>query len=183
MAVWLYKSFPDVDLWVAFSDEPSRCSLNLPVLQYTVISLDTVQQAQRNSSAVLQDGSTASITQLLTGGGEPARIEDSAPKFYRWATRRRLTICCFIARLAGAGHSTSLSPGSNCPTRPARCSCLDCMQQVKHKSSIAMFNRTACRGWAFNYPFSWQMLSHLPIMLQLSFSACTQPNTRQSLSG
>jgi hypothetical protein len=83
MSVWLYKSFPDVDIWVAFTDEPSRCRLDIPVLQYTVIGLDTVQQAQNSSSAVLKDGSTASITQLLTGGGEPARIEDPAPKFYR----------------------------------------------------------------------------------------------------
>jgi hypothetical protein len=165
MAVWLFKSFPDVDLWVAFSDEPSRCSLNVPVLQYTVIGLDTVQQAQRNSSAVLQDGSTASITQLLTGGGEPVRIEDSAPKFYRWATRRRLTICCFIARLAGAGHSTTPSPGNSCPTCPVCCSCHFCMQTVKHKSNIAVFDRTACRGWVVNYPFFWQQLSYPPSAL------------------
>jgi hypothetical protein len=83
MSVWLYKSFPDVDIWVAFTDEPSRCELNIPVLQYTVIGLDTVQQAQRNSSAVLKDGSSVSITQLLTGGGEPQNTDEPAPKFYR----------------------------------------------------------------------------------------------------
>jgi hypothetical protein len=83
MSVWLYKSFPDVDIWVSFSDEPSRCALNIPVLQYTVIDRETVQQAQRSSSAVLEDGSVASVTQLLTGGGEPEQVDEPAPKFYR----------------------------------------------------------------------------------------------------
>jgi hypothetical protein len=48
--------------------------------------MDTAQQAKTNSSAVLADGSTVSITQLLTGGGEPRRVDEPAPKFYRCAT-------------------------------------------------------------------------------------------------
>eukprot|EP00882_Tetradesmus_deserticola_P005634 GHRQ01005930.1.p1 GENE.GHRQ01005930.1~~GHRQ01005930.1.p1 ORF type:complete len:686 (+),score=207.85 GHRQ01005930.1:51-2108(+) len=111
VSVWLYKSFPDVDLWVSFSDEPSSCNLTLPVLQYTVIGADVVRQAQRSSSAVLQDGSTVSVTQLLTGGGEPPVVDAPAPKFYR--------------------------------------------------------------GWAFNYPFSWQQLSYLPSVLQ-RYQRCLQ---------
>lgn len=83
VSIWLYKRFPDVDLWVSFSDEPSRCNLTLPVLQYTVIGKDVVQQAQRSSTAVLQDGSTVSVAQLLTGGGEEERLDVPAPQFYR----------------------------------------------------------------------------------------------------
>ncbi|WIA44399.1 hypothetical protein OEZ86_007168 [Tetradesmus obliquus] len=110
-AVWLYKGFPDVDLWVSFSDEPSRCELDIPVLQYTVIGLDTVQQAQSSSSVRLKDGSAVSVTQLLTGGGEAKKADAPAPKFYR--------------------------------------------------------------GWAFNYPFSWQFMSYVPSVLQ-QYQRCLQ---------
>jgi hypothetical protein len=84
MSAWLYKSFPDVDLWVSFADEPSRCNLTIPVLQYTVIGMDVVRQAKHSSRAVLQDGSVVSIPQLLTGGGEARQADEPAPDFYRW---------------------------------------------------------------------------------------------------
>lgn len=85
-AIWIYKSFPDVDLWVNFADEPSRCTLNVPVLQYTVIGLDETQQASTSNMVKDKDGSYFSVSNLLTGGGEAADATGPAPKFTRgWA--------------------------------------------------------------------------------------------------
>ena len=84
-AVWLYKAFPDVELWVSFSDEPSRCTLNIPVLQYTILDRATTKAAAGSRVADI-DGAPFSITQLLTGGGEEPAPGKPAPSFHRgWA--------------------------------------------------------------------------------------------------
>jgi hypothetical protein len=36
-ALWLYKEFPDVDLYVNFSDVLQPCEYRVPFLQYTAI--------------------------------------------------------------------------------------------------------------------------------------------------
>jgi hypothetical protein len=80
-AVWLFQSFPDVDLWVSFADEPSRCSLDVPVLQYALIGLNVTHQAALHNLAS-EGGSSFSVAQLLTTpDSEPN--QDPAPKFYR----------------------------------------------------------------------------------------------------
>jgi hypothetical protein len=66
-SIWLFKSFPDVDLWVAFRDYPVQCSLSVPVLQYTVIGLDTVQKSKRSNAVQLLDGSTVDVAYLTSG--------------------------------------------------------------------------------------------------------------------
>jgi hypothetical protein len=81
-AIWLYKEFPDLDLWVSFSDEPSRCDLDVPILQYTLINPNVTKTAARNSVGYI-DGVPISIVQLLTGGGEEPGPSKPAPKFHR----------------------------------------------------------------------------------------------------
>eukprot|EP00879_Flechtneria_rotunda_P016896 GHRR01017687.1.p1 GENE.GHRR01017687.1~~GHRR01017687.1.p1 ORF type:complete len:530 (+),score=123.36 GHRR01017687.1:1099-2688(+) len=86
-AVWLYRSFPDVELWVSFADEPSRCSLNVPILQYAILNANITQAAQQHNTVQDADGSHISIVQLLTDGGpEPTNPLEPAPQLYRgWA--------------------------------------------------------------------------------------------------
>jgi hypothetical protein len=83
--------------------------------------------------------------------------------------KHKSNIAVLTALLAGAGRSTNHSPGSSCVTRPACCSYPSLHEHVKHKSNIAVFGHTVYRGWAFNYPFSWQQLCYPPHVLQLSF--------------
>ena len=81
-AIWLYDSFPDVDLWVSFSDEPSLCSLDIPILQYTIIDQSVTKAAARSGIGYI-DGVSFSINQLLTSGGGQASQHQPAPKFHR----------------------------------------------------------------------------------------------------
>jgi hypothetical protein len=67
MSIWLYRSFPDVDLWVFFGDAPGPCNLSVPVLQYTLIGLDTVQKSKRSNAVQLPGGSTVDVGFLATG--------------------------------------------------------------------------------------------------------------------
>jgi hypothetical protein len=81
-SIWLYKEFPDVDLWVSFSDEPSRCDLDIPILQYTIINVNVTRAAAKSSVGYI-DGVPFSIVKLLTGGGDEPGPNEPAPKFHR----------------------------------------------------------------------------------------------------
>jgi hypothetical protein len=81
-AVWLYKSFPPVDLWVSFADQPSACTLDVPVLQYTIFGRNVTRQAAAHNLA-WESGTQVSVGQLLTTSSEPENSQDPAPKFYR----------------------------------------------------------------------------------------------------
>ncbi|KAF8070958.1 hypothetical protein HT031_001039 [Scenedesmus sp. PABB004] len=85
VAVWLYKDLPDLELAASFADEPSRCALDIPVLQYAIIAPGVA--AAGNNTATDADGVRFSVTQLLTGGGdEPADPAGPAPRHYTgWA--------------------------------------------------------------------------------------------------
>jgi hypothetical protein len=86
-SIWLYKSFPDVDLWASFSDEPSHCSLDVPILHYSLLHAN-VTRAARTSNVGYIGGVPFSISQLLTAGGGayPSLSQKPAPKFTRgWA--------------------------------------------------------------------------------------------------
>jgi hypothetical protein len=66
-AIWLYRDFPDVDLWLSTADEPSACSLDLPVLLYSIMDRNTTLAA-KSSDVGYVDGVPFSIPHLLTGG-------------------------------------------------------------------------------------------------------------------
>lgn len=81
-AVWLFKSFPSVDLWVSFADQPTACSLDVPVLQYTIFGRNVTRQAAQYNLA-WESGTQISVGQLLTTSVEPEDPQAPAPKFYR----------------------------------------------------------------------------------------------------
>lgn len=68
-AIWLYKDFPDVELWVSLGDEPSRCDLHVPILQYTILNTATVEAAAGGADMAYIGGVPFSIPHLLTGEG------------------------------------------------------------------------------------------------------------------
>jgi hypothetical protein len=72
-AVWLFKSFPDVELWVSSLDFPTCCSLTVPVLQYSPIGLDTVQKSNRSNAVQLPGGSTVDVAHLAAGHGQKSQ--------------------------------------------------------------------------------------------------------------
>jgi hypothetical protein len=82
-SIWLYKSFPDVDLWVSFMDYPARCNLSVPVLQYTVIGLDTVQKSKRSNAVQLADGSTVDVAYLAAGHRQERSDLPTEVQFHR----------------------------------------------------------------------------------------------------
>jgi hypothetical protein len=83
-SIWLFKSFPDVDLWVSFLDSPARCNVSVPVLQYTIIGLDTVQKSKRSNAVQLADGSTVDVAFLGTGHRQERSDLPTEVQFHRF---------------------------------------------------------------------------------------------------
>ncbi|KAL6747117.1 hypothetical protein V8C86DRAFT_1382858 [Haematococcus lacustris] len=50
VALWLYKDFPDCDLWLNFSDSPQFCAVPVPFLQYQAIRGVRRSNLPRNTS-------------------------------------------------------------------------------------------------------------------------------------
>jgi hypothetical protein len=98
-SIWLYKSFPDVDLWVSFADFPGRCNLSVPVLQYTIIGLDTVQKSKRSNAVQLADGSTVDVAFLGTGHHQERSDLPTEVQFHRSVAAKTHSndclVCCF----------------------------------------------------------------------------------------
>jgi hypothetical protein len=82
-SIWLYKSFPDVDLWVSHLDSPDRCNLSVPVLQNTIIGLDTVQKSKRSNAVQLPGGSTVDVAFLATGHRQERSDLPTEVQFHR----------------------------------------------------------------------------------------------------
>jgi hypothetical protein len=97
-SIWLYKSFPDVDLWVSFADFPGRCNLSVPVLQYTIIGLDTVQKSKRSNAVQLADGSTVDVAFLGTGHRQERSDLPTEVQFHRFVAATTHSndyrVCC-----------------------------------------------------------------------------------------
>jgi hypothetical protein len=78
-SIWLYQDFPDVDLWVSTSDEPSRCNMSVPVMQFYVISPDGHKGgggsggggggSSGGDSSKEQAAAGVDVDQLLSGNG------------------------------------------------------------------------------------------------------------------
>lgn len=82
MAIWLYRDFPDVELWLSTADEPSSCSLHVPVLQYSILDMNTTKAA-RYSDVGYVDGVPFSIPHLLTGERPKGQPRPSSVQFTR----------------------------------------------------------------------------------------------------
>jgi len=79
-ALWLYEDFPDVDLWVSTADEPSRCNLTVPILQFYVIpSADAQQSGGSSSSSSGSSSSTAASASSTSSSSSGISSGDEAP--------------------------------------------------------------------------------------------------------
>jgi hypothetical protein len=67
-ALWLYRDFPDVDLWVSTADEPSACGLAAPVLQFYVLTQDG-RGGRTGAGAEGEGRMEFDLGQLLSGRG------------------------------------------------------------------------------------------------------------------
>ncbi|GBF98412.1 hypothetical protein Rsub_10477 [Raphidocelis subcapitata] len=67
-AVWLYRDFPDADLWVSTADEPSACGMAAPVLQFYVLTQDG-RGGRTGAGAEGEAGMEFELGELLSGRG------------------------------------------------------------------------------------------------------------------
>jgi hypothetical protein len=65
-------------------DHPWKCNLSVPVLQYTVIGLDTVQKSKRSNAVQLADGSTVDVAYLAAGHRQERSDLPTEIQFHRW---------------------------------------------------------------------------------------------------